>query len=535
MFIIKSIAEFGEAPAMRYKSKNPRLRGFFEKHMQEFSVDEITWNDLSMDEIFDRINYCESSAGEEYLYYLLRSPLMHSDDDFSLMEKEIEALDENEEERNRLKRLFNKIGKNNKYSIYDYLGILDRGEKTSNRPHYLALILMVVFIIVMAFWNFTIGFLGFLGVIGYNIVSYFRIRSEIEPYLVTFSYVCRHILYAREIYAANSSIFKQEEDKLKSCVDKLSGFQKGAWILMSGSRVSGSGNPFDIIIDYVRMMTHADLIQFNKMFAKLKGEMNTVDELIAIMGRMDAIGSFCYFRKSLKGKFCKPEFLQDNDNRYEIKNGYHILVEKPVDNSVNVSGSILLTGSNASGKSTFLKMCAVNSLLAQTIHTALSDGYSAPKYRIYSSMALRDALRDGDSYYMVEIKSLKRILDASESDESTPVLCFIDEVLRGTNTIERISASAEVLDHFACKGVKCFAATHDLELSSLLKEKYANYHFEGIMEGDDVRFDYLLKEGPATTRNAIKLLKKIGYDSDIVTRAEKVARSFEETGVWSLQ
>ena len=121
-------------------------------------------------------------------------------------------------------------------------------------------------------------------------------------------------------------------------------------------------------------------------------------------------------------------------------------------------------------------------------------------------MALRDDILSQESYYIVEIRSLKRILDLTRSSE-LPVLCFIDEVLRGTNTVERIAASSRILQAIAEQGGLCFAATHDIELTYLLEKEYDNYHFEEQVEDDKVTFDYCLREGRACTRNAIRLLK----------------------------
>lgn len=115
------------------------------------------------------------------------------------------------------------------------------------------------------------------------------------------------------------------------------------------------------------------------------------------------------------------------------------LLTHPVANSLYAEGGILLTGSNASGKSTFMKNMAVNAILAQALNTSLSKRYRGVVCRIMTSMALRDNLAQGESYFVVEVKSLKRILEASR--EKTPLLCVIDEVLRGTNTTERIAAS----------------------------------------------------------------------------------------------
>ena len=147
-----------------------------------------------------------------------------------------------------------------------------------------------------------------------------------------------------------------------------------------------------------------------------------------------------------------------------------------------------------------------------------------------TSMALRDDLSGGESYFIVEIRSLKRILDESKKEE--PLLCIIDEVLRGTNTIERIAASSRILSSLNQNQVLPFAATHDIELSYILEGQYRNVHFEEKILENQVLFDYILKEGRATSRNAIKLLSMLKYDPETVKAAEEAAEDFEKTGVW---
>jgi len=149
-------------------------------------------------------------------------------------------------------------------------------------------------------------------------------------------------------------------------------------------------------------------------------------------------------------------------------------------------------------------------------------------------MALRDDLNAQNSYYIVEIKSLKRILDAVDKDDKRPVLCFVDEVLRGTNTVERIAASSEILKSLRYKNVLVFAATHDIELTYLLEKYYDNYHFQEEVTDDDVKFNYRLFTGPAVTRNAIKLLGVIGYNKNIIDAAESQAGYFIRSGSWKV-
>ena len=133
---------------------------------------------------------------------------------------------------------------------------------------------------------------------------------------------------------------------------------------------------------------------------------------------------------------------------------------------------------------------------------------------------------------MVEIKALKRILDLLSDGEEYPVLCFVDEVLRGTNTVERIAASTEILRSMAQKSCICFAATHDIELTHLLEGIYSNYHFEEEIKDNDILFSYKILNGRATTRNAIRLLGIMGYDEGIIREAEERANTFLKTGRW---
>ena len=112
------------------------------------------------------------------------------------------------------------------------------------------------------------------------------------------------------------------------------------------------------------------------------------------------------------------------------------------------------------------------------------------------------------------------------------MLCFVDEVLRGTNTLERIAASAEILSWLAGANAMCFAATHDIELTHILEENYSNYHFQEYVKENEVLFDYKLYPGRAVSKNAIKLLRMLGYDEGMTEHAEARVKHFEGSGNW---
>ena len=291
------------------------------------------------------------------------------------------------------------------------------------------------------------------------------------------------------------------------------------------------GGAANMIFAYFHTFFLLDLIEYSSVVSGVKSYEKAILQMAEDLGLLDFALSAASYRESLS-YYCRPEFLDEKKAgcRIDVEELYHPLLTHPVANSLYAEGGILLTGSNASGKSTFMKNMAVNAILAQALNTSLSKRYRGVVCRIMTSMALRDNLAQGESYFVVEAKSLKRILEASR--EKTPLLCVIDEVLRGTNTTERIAASESVLAALRRANVLCLAATHDTELTYLLEDLYTNYHFEEQITAQSISFPYRLEQGPARGKNAIALLGNMGIDEKIVKQAERRAAEFETTGSW---
>ena len=273
-----------------------------------------------------------------------------------------------------------------------------------------------------------------------------------------------------------------------------------------------------------------DLIAFEFLKNKLGDCHEDVFAVHETLGQIDAAIAVASFRKSL-GRYAVPELdFTAEKPCIRIDGMVHPLLSKAVPNDLHTYGPILITGSNASGKSTYLKTAVISMLLAQSICTVTAESCRASVFRMYSSMALSDDLLAGESYYIVETRSLKRILDALDS--CPPVLCAIDEVLRGTNTVERIAASSTILEEIADRGGMCLAATHDIELCGLLEDRYGLYHFEEQVGLTEMLFDYRIRQGKAVSRNAINLLKLMGFEQSIVEEAHLRASGYMENGVW---
>jgi len=527
-FVRSLYEEYGKLPEKKDSPEAVQhVDSYYKRHKRKGQIDDITWNDLELSEVWKLLNYAYSASGEEYLYYMLRD-VCKDEDQLTHLEDVIRFFEEHADERVKIQYRMHELGHTGKYSLYDYLENLDYLGNRSNTKNYFCDMLFVILVALIPV-QASIAILGLAILSVYNILTYFQEKKQINPYLVSFAYLSRLIVESRKLLKIDVKPCALEWERIRANVEVLAFLQKGSyWMFAQQTKMTG-GNPLEAILDYVRMIFHVDLIIFNKKLSRLKASMNEVDELIGLVGFLESTIAIGAFRKSL-AVFCVPELGREG---LEAEGMFHPSLTDPVKNSISVSRGVLLTGSNASGKSTFLKTVAVNAILAQTIHTCAASAFRAPFFEIYSSMALRDNMQSKESYYIVEIKALKRVLDAVRDSDRT-VLCFVDEVLRGTNTVERIAASTQILKALSKAGCICFAATHDVELTGLLADYYDNYHFEEEIKDGDILFPYRLMKGAASTRNAIKLLEVMGYDPAIIEDSMKQADRFMASGSWEM-
>ena len=419
-----------------------------------------------------------------------------------------------------------RMGKERNISVYEYIHLLHLLKRESNVPHYLCFTFMFVALALILLYPVA-GVMSVIVVGIYNAFSYYKRKSEIEKYFCVVSHLIRMMDGMKALTTLEDEAITAYTATIKKNLKAFASFRKGARIV-AGKKPTG--DLLEGMIDYIRMLFHIDLIKFNNMlqiFDNNEAELTGLFETAGFLDSMIASASY----RTLMGEWCVPT-LSEGAPFLETTDLYHPMLDEPVKASLSEHRSVLITGSNASGKSTFIKTLAINAILAQTIDTVMASSWNASFFAVASSMALRDDIFSKESYYIVEIKSLKRIMDMV--NEKVPVLCFVDEVLRGTNTLERIAASAEILSWLAGANAMCFAATHDIELTHILEEKYSNYHFQEYVKENEVLFDYRLYPGRAVSKNAIKLLRMLGYDEGMTAHAEARVKHFEESGSWTL-
>lgn len=517
---------FGSFSSKRFTADEMNnIKKLFLRYKNEDAIDDITASDLELDEIYNRFNVSLSAPGRDYLYYLMRSP-EYSEDALNSLEKKISVFYENEALRNRIRPYFFMIGDMKRANFFDCLDYFDTIADKKLFKDYLCIILSLCSIGLIFFFP-TWGVVALIASIIYGILSYYSERGTIEAYIICFRYIVNFIKNSKKICSEDVEVIKPELETLKDICEEIKALEKGASILGAGNSSTGTGNPLEIFADYGRMIFHFDIIKFYKMLRLIKEKRERIEELYIVLGKIETYITLASVRMALP-TYCIPS----RGKGLKGDNLYHPLISNPVKNSIYTEEGVLITGSNASGKSTFLKTVALNVLFSGTIHTCTADSFTVDDYRLFSSMSLRDDILNKDSYFMVEIKALKRIFDYKKQYPDKNIICFVDEVLRGTNTVERIAAVTQILKNLKSIGILTFAATHDIELTELLAGDYDNYHFNEEIKDNDVLFNYLIKPGKATSKNAIRLLSIMGFSEDIVSKAQSMAEDFTENGIW---
>jgi len=263
-----------------------------------------------------------------------------------------------------------------------------------------------------------------------------------------------------------------------------------------------------------------EVVMFFKVMQELKDKQQAIVTLFNYVGNIDASISVASLRAG-ELKTCQP-LLTSAKKEIVVKNIYHPLIKNCVQNNLTIRNkSVLITGSNMSGKSTFLRTLTINSILAQTIHTCFADEYISPVVKQFSSIRIDDSVFEGKSYYFQEVTTMASLLEAIDLPHQN--LFVLDEVFKGTNTVERISAAKAILSYLNKNDNLVVVSTHDIELADMLKGEYDLHHFTETIEDDTLHFDHTIKPGQVTTSNAIRILELSNYPTAIIKEARQIS------------
>lgn len=395
--------------------------------------------------------------------------------------------------------------------------------------------------------SLVIGWLLIIGVIGSVILSIcdmvsvnFALWWVLVQYMVVF-FVCKQTLdkidsnggklrhqliaYAQILQLINRRNFHSElgKEMQNSLADALPSFAQLEKILKGYDR---RGNFLGLFFTDAFMLSDFFLV---RSFLKWKNTyMMKMEEWMHIISEMDTMVSMANFRYN-HPEAEEAEFVSGSPEIvFEGKNLYHpFLGAKAVKNDFTIKDDnyYIITGANMAGKSTFLRSLGVNYILAMAGMPVFADQLKISRFRLFSSMRTTDDLTHGISYFNAELIRLEELLkfckESAEgkfckesiagNKESLRTLIILDEILKGTNSLDKLNGSRKFLEAIAKQPVSGIIATHDLELSKMENDasgKFHNYCFE-IDLGTDVTYTYKIQKGVARNQNATFLLNKI--------------------------
>ncbi|HVP12570.1 MAG TPA: hypothetical protein VMV94_15450 [Phycisphaerae bacterium] len=247
-------------------------------------------------------------------------------------------------------------------------------------------------------------------------------------------------------------------------------------------------------------------------------------DVFAALAECELLSSLASFAAE-EGDAVWPRFVPDRCG-IEIENGRHPLIasKTAVCNSLSLDercNTWIVTGSNMSGKSTFLRMAGVNVLLARIGSAVTAGRATLAPIDLLTDLRIRDDLSRQESYFLAEVRQVRRMVEATKAGRR--FFALIDEPFRGTNSPERVAAASAVISALIDGSGLQLVATHDAALTILgEKPRAANRHFQESLDQGQMVFDYKLRPGPARSRNALNVLEAEGYPPQVVAEARRL-------------
>lgn len=499
------------------------------------SLDDRTWADLNLDDVFIAIDRTDSTLGQHALYHRLRTA--PAADALEAFEALVMTMGERAPLRERAQLALARLQDPHGYDLW-WLARPDAVEAPTWYAVFPAL--AATTLILLALLPLHVHVLPALAVsAAINVVVHFATFQRVGEAAAAFRQLAPIIATGQALQ------FLRGEDidpLVRSLDDDLPGLARlktiSRWVSGDPLMLSVSPNMAAVMVsdlvntlyEYLNFVLPLDAVGLYFGAGDLARRGAALLRVVAAIGDIDAAISVASLRAG-RTDWTRPRFVPAGAAAV-LTDARHPLVADAVPNSITLEpgSGVLVTGSNMSGKSTFLRTVGVSAVLAQTIHTCLATEYTAPVFHVRSCIGRADDLMTGRSYYIVEVEALLSLVAASEGD--APYLFLLDELFRGTNAVERIAAGEAVLVELVrgtagSKPHVVVAATHDSELVDLLDGTYGAWHFGDALSEDGLVFDHRLQPGRATSRNAIALLRLHGAPAPLIERALASAGSLD--------
>jgi len=481
-------------------------------------ISPLIAGDLDLNNVFNYIDRTNSKPGKQYLYKKLFTPET-SFEELLKLDQKIELLNLRRPDQEKIELELSKL---NSADAYFVAGLFLNKHEPILSPllgFYTKVsgIVIIGLIISLFIINNPVCFILLVLMLAGNAGIHFATKNSISSYTRSFP----QLLILNNVASRLLKMIRFENDEqVKKSLNKLSGLNRSIKLVSFESKLADNPENFSYALyKLVKLLFLLEPFVFITSINRINKFRDEIELIYNYVAEIDMLISIHSVRAGLP-LYSKPVFYTEK-MQMDLTEMYHPLIYNCVPNSIYAPADegVLITGSNMSGKTTFIRSIAINMLLAQTIFTTCSKEYKAPILKLQSSIRTTDDLLGQKSYFQAEAMSILDIINKSSKNEPVKSLIIIDEIFRGTNTIERIAAAKSVLNYLTENKNFVFVSTHDLELAELLNNEYAVYSFEESVNEQRLIFDYKMKTGVLKNKNGIAILKTIGYPESVVEDA----------------
>jgi len=488
------------------------------------SISDQTCNDLDIEELFTLIDRTCSKVGQQFLYNKLRTiPANRNgiDENEAIINRFITDIEFRVSVQLLLKKLDDKSS--------NYITSLFQDEHIKS-PSWFWIVRLLSITSICSLLILPIYPQVFFVLLGLFIINtgfhYWNKRNLFQyivsiPQLLILNYVAGQLFKETAFKILNPNLTESLRltDKIKN---------RMAFMRLESSMQGELASILWSVIELIKILFLVEPILLFGVLEKLDSRRKEIEDLFIFVGSIDTFLSIAALREGLD-QFCIP-VISNSKKEILAREMYHPLIHNCVNNNIQVKQkSILLTGSNMSGKTSFIRTIGINAITGLTLNTCFAASFSLPLMKIHSAIRISDDLVNDRSYYFQEVLTIKNMIANCSNNYAN--LFLLDEIFKGTNTIERISAGKAVLSFLANGRNIVFVSTHDVELADLLKKEYELHHFSEKVDNKTVDFDYKLKDGKLKNRNAIKILEINEYPDLIIKEALEISKTLDNSNV----
>ena len=487
--------------------------------LTDHPLDRQTSKDLLLNDYFETIDKAITTPGRNILYAIMRAPL-NSTADITSRSGFIAKLADDTDLLSALEKILWKV-KYNTAQSFDAV-LFKKTESRFTREKQVIMLLLFVFLVIAI--PLLYSQIALYSILAFLIISFFVFARNLSIYntaIPGFIMLGAHYSSAQKIIRLFNSegIEDPHIDRLAGCLPRINRIIPTLKVLSTGSYTSS--DPLQMLLFWLKNIFCIDLAAYSNAVEILNRDRESFIRFYTYYGTIDALAAAGRFLKSEPAGLCSPEFR--TDSKIKADKIYHPLIPDAVSNDTAMDGCLILTGSNMSGKSTFLRTIGLNAVLAQSLGYCYAESFSMPLLNIVSIINKQDSMRLGESFYFYEAKRISEMLNR---DDSRKYLFLIDELLSGTNSLERVSASVSIIKYLlTIENIISIVATHDVSIAQSLSNSCDCFYVSDVIRNGNMEFDYKLKRGIIKTTNAIRMLKILGLPEEITREAEKKVRS----------